>query len=89
MKPIPNINAWIMAVLLLLVGSLAACVDEEATSTSPPVAEPAPTDTPSPEPVTGEEKTVYVGPILVDCEGEGPQKCMLVKETPDGTYGLF
>ena len=36
-----------------------------------------------------EEKTVYVGPVLVDCEGEGPQKCMLVKENPADEYMLF
>jgi heat shock protein HslJ len=35
------------------------------------------------------EKTIYVGPTLVDCEGEGPQKCMLVKENPEDEYGLF
>jgi heat shock protein HslJ len=36
-----------------------------------------------------QEMVLYVGPVLVDCEGEGPQKCMLVKEDPDGEYGLF
>jgi heat shock protein HslJ len=35
------------------------------------------------------EKTLYVGPLLVDCEGEGPQKCMLVKEKPEDEYMLF
>lgn len=35
------------------------------------------------------ERIVYVGPTLVDCEGEGPQKCMLVKEDPNEEYGLF
>lgn len=39
-----------------------------------------------PEPV---ERTIYVGPLLVDCEGEGPQKCMLVKEKPEDDYTLF
>jgi heat shock protein HslJ len=33
--------------------------------------------------------TVYVGPEVVDCEGEGPQTCLLVKTDPDGEYGLF
>ncbi len=36
----------------------------------------------------GVEKTIYVGPEMVDCEGEGPQKCLLVKDSPDGEYGL-
>lgn len=35
------------------------------------------------------DKTVYVGPFLVDCEGAGPQKCLLVKENPDDEYSLF
>jgi heat shock protein HslJ len=35
------------------------------------------------------EKTVYVGPYLVDCEGAGPQKCLLVKENPEDEYSLF
>jgi hypothetical protein len=35
------------------------------------------------------EITLYVGPLLVDCEGEGPQKCMLVKEKPEDEYMLF
>jgi heat shock protein HslJ len=35
------------------------------------------------------EKTIYVGPQLVDCEGVAPQKCMLVKEDPQAEYTLF
>ncbi len=35
------------------------------------------------------EKTVFVGPTLVDCEGAGPQQCLLVKESPDDEYTLF
>jgi heat shock protein HslJ len=35
------------------------------------------------------ERTIYVGPLLVDCQGEGPQKCMLVKEKPEDEYMLF
>jgi heat shock protein HslJ len=35
------------------------------------------------------ENTIYVGPVLVDCEGEGPQKCMLVKENPEDEYSFF
>ncbi|UCD98646.1 MAG: META domain-containing protein [Chloroflexota bacterium] len=37
----------------------------------------------------GREKTVFVGPLLVDCEGEGPQKCMLIKEKIEDEYALF
>ncbi|MCA9989502.1 MAG: META domain-containing protein [Anaerolineales bacterium] len=35
------------------------------------------------------EKTIFVSPTLVDCQGVVPQKCLQVKETPDGEYTLF
>ena len=35
------------------------------------------------------EKTIYIGPVLVDCEGVAPQKCMLVRENPQDEYTLF
>ena len=34
-------------------------------------------------------KTVYIGPELVDCVGEAPQKCMQIKENPQDEYQLF
>ena len=36
-----------------------------------------------------EEKTIYVGPVLVDCQGEGPQQCMLIRDNPEDEYTLF
>jgi len=44
-----------------------------------------------PVPIAGDavEKTIYVGPELVDCTGAAPQKCMLVKENPEDDYTLF
>lgn len=38
---------------------------------------------------TGESRTLYVGPVRVDCEGVGPQQCLLVKEDPQADYELF
>ena len=35
------------------------------------------------------EKTVYVGPYLVDCVGVAPQKCMLVKENLEDEWGAY
>src|SRR4028118_1922652 len=35
------------------------------------------------------EKTVYVGPQRVDCEGMGPQKCYQVKERLEDPWLLF
>ena len=34
-------------------------------------------------------KTLFVGPEQVDCVGVAPQKCLLVKETPDADYTFF
>lgn len=38
---------------------------------------------------TPEESTLFVGPERVPCEGEGPQECYQVKETPEGEWELF
>jgi heat shock protein HslJ len=35
------------------------------------------------------EKTVFVGPQLVDCTGVAPQKCLQVKENQADEYSLF
>ncbi len=43
---------------------------------------------PDEQPESG-EKTVYVGPQLVDCVGVAPQQCMQVKEDPQADYTLF
>lgn len=37
----------------------------------------------------GEMVTIFVGPEMVDCVGEGPQSCLLVKTDPNDEYGLF
>ena len=36
-----------------------------------------------------ESKTIYVAPQLRDCTGVGPQKCMLIRETPDEAWRNF
>src|SRR5690606_36537706 len=35
------------------------------------------------------QKTLFVRETLVDCEGEGPMKCMQVRESPTGEWTLF
>lgn len=35
------------------------------------------------------EKTIFVGAEKVECEGVGPQECLLVKESVDGDWELF
>lgn len=37
----------------------------------------------------GEEKTIFVGPSMVDCEGEGPQQCLLIKENLEDDWRLW
>ncbi len=36
-----------------------------------------------------ESKMIYVAPFLEDCTGVGPQKCMLIRETPDEAWTNF
>lgn len=43
----------------------------------------------TPQEDQGEIMTVFIGPELIDCEGEGPQKCMLVKENHEDDWQLF
>jgi heat shock protein HslJ len=37
----------------------------------------------------GIEKTLFVAPVTVECEGAGPQRCNLVRENQDDEWGLF
>jgi len=41
------------------------------------------------EPDITNQKTIYVGPDLVDCVGVAPQQCLLIKENPDDEWSLF
>ncbi|MFN2136716.1 MAG: META domain-containing protein [Candidatus Promineifilaceae bacterium] len=78
--------------LLLLLSTivLAACdvalpgtepeADQSEASVPYPVDEGAETSN------AGLEKTIFVGPELVDCVGVGPQQCLMVKEDPNGEY---
>src|SRR5688572_13487662 len=34
-------------------------------------------------------KTLHVREVLADCEGEGPMKCMQVRESDTGEWNLF
>jgi len=75
-----NMNKSILGMTLLIVVGilLAACASaaESEPADQKPQASPA-------------EKSVYVGPILVDCVGDDPQKCIFVKENPEDEYTLF
>ncbi len=88
-------NALKLASLtLLLAGALLAACSPGGQAVEQPTDTPSgqdveqATDTPIPAPES-EEVTLFIGPVLVDCEGEGPQKCMLIKEDPEGDYQYF
>lgn len=70
----------IVGYTLVAVLGLVAAACAQSTATGPVDEQPQ---------GAAEEKTIFVGPVLVDCEGEGPQKCMLVKENPQDEYQLF
>lgn len=71
---------------VLLGVLLAACSPEMLGGLGSP--QPGSPQPGSPQP--GEMvKTLYVGPQLVDCTGVAAQKCLQVKDSPDGEYRLF
>ncbi len=81
-------NLSILMVLLMAFAMiLSACGGDAET----PAEEPEQTEQEgaSQSEADSEVVTMYVGPELVDCEGEGPQKCMLIKYSPDEEYQLF
>lgn len=83
-----------IGVLTALAAVAAACTptggqtgeSTEATQVAP--TQVAPTEAAETAP-TPETKTLFVGPELVDCTGVAPQKCLQVREDPDGEYQLF
>ncbi|MGB3713334.1 MAG: DUF4377 domain-containing protein, partial [Candidatus Promineifilaceae bacterium] len=73
----------ILMIGVLTVFAVSACTSEESGSD----AEVAESDTSQEEQtedtapaVEGVEKQIQVGPVLVDCVGEGPQECILIRE---------
>lgn len=76
MSPMPKILALGLLGGLLL--GLAAC----ATAQAPDAPD-------APDAGSGEERTIYVGPELVECTGVGPQMCMQIKESPEDDWQLF
>jgi hypothetical protein len=84
-------SAAVLAVCVL------ACACGGETTTPPSVPTPPSTaTTPSPEPrpdgstsAAGETKTLFVRETRVDCEGEGPRKCLQVRESESGEWQLF
>jgi len=94
MRTIRKSKLLVLLSILLLTSMLVACgssseaqpqLESEASKADASETLQAKT----PQETEGEIKTLFIGPELVDCEGAGPQKCMLVKESPDGEYGLF
>ena len=84
MKRIPRILFALTSAFALLLAACAANPPATPAAPTPEAAEPTPTTEAAPA-----EKTIYVGPGLVDCVGVAPQKCLQVKEDPNGEYTLF
>jgi heat shock protein HslJ len=85
-----NSKVYRSALFILAVFFLTACATVPGTELTDQESKPVPTESSDreskPELV---EKSIYVGPTLVDCVGVGPQECMLIKETPKDEYSLF
>lgn len=69
----------------LLAAATAVLLGACATAPQPAGSEEMPAKTES----ASVEKTLYISPTLVDCEGVAPQKCMMVMEKPEDGYQLF
>ena len=73
------LSSLLAAIAAFALGACASTIQQPAAPDKPPAkTEAAPV-----------EKTLFVGPTLVDCEGVAPQKCMLVMDNPDAGYQLF
>src|SRR3990172_2918671 len=77
---------FLLVVSLAALAALAACTPQSAEPQEPSPMKTQPVEPTAPESL---EKTIYVGPALVDCVGVAPQKCMQVKESPEDEYTLF
>lgn len=51
-----------------------------------PSGDPPPAATDGPSAAPGVTQTLFVGPTLVDCQGEAPQKCLQVRDSPAEPY---
>ncbi|NOX63741.1 MAG: META domain-containing protein [Chloroflexi bacterium] len=103
MKPIRSQFLLIASALFVVALMLAACGRQAQPTPSPEPTQPAPTETeipasptktPTPPPVdpsisAPEMRILYVAPALADCKGAISQKCLLIKDAPDGNYQLF
>ncbi len=73
------LSSMLAAAAAFMLGACASAAPQPAAPDEPPAkSEAAPV-----------EKTLFVGPSLVDCEGVAPQKCMLVMDNPDDGYQMF
>jgi hypothetical protein len=75
-------RSWLIVIALVLI--LAACNAPAAPTPADPTTAPTEAPTAATNPLT-----LYVGPRLVECQGMGPQMCMLVKTQADAQYSLY
>lgn len=69
--------------------SSSAGMTSGAGMTNPPSPEPPTSSSSQVPPSKGPIKTLFVKEALVDCEGEGPMKCMQVRESDKADWTLF
>jgi hypothetical protein len=81
-----HMYGWLGAAVVL--GLSAACSAPPARQPSSSRATPS-TAQVAPTSEASVEMTLYIGPEQKDCVGVGPQKCLMVKYSPDGEYEFF
>ncbi|NJP05274.1 MAG: DUF4377 domain-containing protein, partial [Chloroflexaceae bacterium] len=87
-QPVPNPPAdasSVRWVLLEIVNQTPAEPPPNGASLTATTPQP---DTP-PHTGTSVQKTVFIGPQLVECTGVAPQQCMLMREQPDDPWMLM
>lgn len=84
--------------LLLLCGLLGACSPNPTpgavsvppdTSPAGSSSSPAVVASTKPPPAPSGAKTLWVAEHMVDCEGEGPMRCLRVRDSAQGEWQLF
>jgi hypothetical protein len=89
----------LFALFALFAWDAVGCAETSPNVTAPPgpsassTAEPRPASSPSStssaSAPSGEPKKIYVRDTRADCEGEGPMKCLMVREAEGQEWTLF
>jgi len=72
--------------------ALAACTPEPPVGTAPPEVPPTPSTASTADaasPAAAAPSTLFVREVRVDCEGEGPQKCLQIRASAADPWNLL